>query len=185
MKLNLEAGSRRGRGWAHAMLAVALLAPCACKSSSATPDAGPSSGDPSASPPPEDPKTRKRITAKDCQTWAEHGSSVVVSSIVGAAAGCPPDARDAIRKKFEQDIVSIRSGANSLCTNHMDEQYSAGEAACFMSATDAIALRDCKFAPMTNPQDSDWGAIINTMKMKCAITAPPGAAPPPSGGTEM
>src|SRR5271155_3658369 len=93
-------GTRRGLG--RAALALALVAPCACKSSSSAGDAG---APPGASTAPEDPKTRKRITAKECDTWAEHGSSVVVSSIVNAAAACPPDARDAIRKKFEQDIV--------------------------------------------------------------------------------
>lgn len=169
------------------ILALPLVAPCACKSGDAAKDAGPASASSAASS--ADPAAKRRVTPKDCDAWADHGSSVFVSSILGASAACPPEAREAIRKKFQDDIVSIRTGANAVCSSHLNELYSAGDAACFMNATDALALRDCKFAPMTSPGDTDVGTIINSMRTKCAITAPPGMAPPGSAsgapGTPM
>ena len=103
-----------------------------------------------------------------------------LSSVIGASAACPPQAREAIRKKFQDDIVSIRTGASSVCSSHLNEAYSAADAACFMNATDAVVMQGCKFGPMVSPGDTDVSSIINSMRTKCAVTAPPGMAPPGS-----
>jgi hypothetical protein len=173
--------------WHPSIFVPLLLAPCACKSGDSAQDAGASSA--VAASTAGDPAAKKHVTPKDCETWAEHGSSVFVSSVVGASAACPPEAREAIRKKFQDDIVSIRTGANSVCSSHLNEAYSVGDATCFMNATDAVAMQGCKFGPMISPGDTDVGSIINSMRTKCAITAPPGMAPPGSAtgaqGTPM
>jgi hypothetical protein len=174
---------------------VLTMGSCACKHDS-LPESAPSStasaGSVASQPPtalaPVDPRAKKNVTPRDCEEWAEHGASVVVSSIVAASAACPTQAREDIRKKFQDDIVSIRSGANSLCGNHVDESYVAADASCFMNATDALVMRACRFAPMTNPGDSDWESIIKTMRERCAVVSQatgaggdsPSTAPAPS-----
>ncbi len=180
----LEAGVgvvRTGRETlSYLLLAVVLLGGSACKRGDGpAPGADPAPG---ASQPAEDPKTPKKVTKKDCVTWAEHGAATFVSSVVTASAGCPADAREGIRKKFEGEIVTLRGGAESLCVNHLEESYLAGDAACFMKANDALSMRACRFAPMTSADDTDWGGLLKTIHDRCgmvgAAAASAGSAAP-------
>ena len=131
---------------------------------------------------------QKQVTTQDCETWAEHAAPAFIASVRFASEQCPPAPRDAVRKQFEDQVVSLQGSATAICMNHLGETYLAGDAACFMKAEDALTLRACHLAPMANPDDSDWGMVLKTIHDRCAIVspgaapgipqAPPGAAPP-------
>jgi hypothetical protein len=141
----------------------------------------------SAGAPAEDPKTQKHVTKQDCEAWGEHAAPAFIASVNFASEQCPPPAREAVRKQFEDQIVSLQGSATAICMNHLGETYLAADAACLMKAADALTLRACHFAPMTNPDDTDWGLALKTIHDRCSVV-PPGAgptprtpAPPPSG----
>jgi hypothetical protein len=165
-----------------ALVIVTLVGPCACKSGPAEPSPSTSSGatDAGAATPAtaRSPLATGRVTAKNCEEWAEHGSSVFVATMTNAAAACPPQARDEIRQRFAAELVAIRSGANTLCTGHLAQAYSLDAASCFMNASDALVMRACRFEPMTNPGDSDWESILDQTRQRCAAAS--GGTPPPA-----
>jgi hypothetical protein len=179
----------------HIVFMTLMFAP-GCKSTpepTGNVDAGTTSPPPPASQvPPVDPATKKVVTQKDCDTWGEHAGTVLVSSVLYATSSCPPDAREAIRQKFEGSVVSIRGAATSTCSRHVGETYLAGDAACVMKATDALTLRACKFGPLTDPTDSDVGIMLATMHDRCGIpgtmgipAAPTGSPPAPPAAPQV
>ncbi|MFI5300467.1 MAG: hypothetical protein ACHREM_20460 [Polyangiales bacterium] len=181
--------ARAGDGTTNTMWALIgalVLGVVACKAArdgepgggkpiAADPAAGPSA---SAGGAAEDPKTQKRVTAKDCKVWSVRAGDAVVASVDFAASGCSEAARAAVHKKFDDEIVTIRGAAESTCLGHLDQTYLAGDAACVMHATDALTLRACKFAPLINREDSDFGAFLKSVHDRCAL--PGMAAPQPS-----
>jgi hypothetical protein len=65
----------------------------------------------------------------------------------------------------------------------MGEAYAVADAACFMNAPDALAMRACRFGPMTDPKDPDLGLMLKTLAERCAIVRPPGIFNPPGEET--
>jgi hypothetical protein len=84
-------------------------------------------------------------------------------------------------KTFVGQIVTIRGAAENTCKAHLGESYVSGVASCYMNASDALTLRACRLAPMTNPSDDDWGASLKSIHDNCAIGRPGTATQPPPG----
>jgi hypothetical protein len=153
------------RAMPRRLLAAALLlftATAAACDSSSSPQPSPSA---SASAKAE----TKRITQDDCGRWADHGTSVVIDDFTAAASRCPDDVRATVDKQFGGNRSQIRAGAYTGCVQHVGESYSTKDSSCFMTATNAREMVGCKFAPMTNKDDSDWPSMIETIRTRCNL----------------
>ena len=75
-------------------------------------------------------------------------------------------------------------GALNLCLTHLGQMYVPGDASCYMAATTARALADCKFTPLIDPGDTDVAGEIARMRANCASGRPIGM-PAPSGSSPM
>jgi hypothetical protein len=148
-----RAALRAPIGVGSTLLVAALCAAAACKG-----------GGTEAS---RDPSERKHVTVEDCSVWVEHGATTLMHSIDTALATCPADSRDATRSKFALDPVLLRSAGDSVCKSHLGQEYAVGDAHCYVSANDALALDGCKFGPMTSPHDMPWPQVAGMIRQTC------------------
>jgi hypothetical protein len=148
-----------------------VMSQLACKSPSSSPADGAA---PAAS---VDPSAMRRVSAADCDQWADHGAEVVVSAFKEAARDCPDKIRDDVRTKFVDQRSSIRDGARAFCERHLDEAYRTADGACFLAATGARALTACKLGPMTNRDDSDWVEMTEQLRRRCEERPSPAPSP--------
>jgi hypothetical protein len=145
-------------------LLVVLLAAVGCKDGPPDPaatDAGGWSAAPSG-------RESKKVGKDDCAAWAAHGVDVVLADWKAAATDCPADARKALTEKLDGQTVTIRGSAVEVCSRHLGEAYAPADASCYLRARTARALADCRFAPMTNPGDSDIVGEIERLRTRCA-----------------
>jgi hypothetical protein len=162
-------------------LALALAVPAGCKSRSGT-EASASS---SAAALPIAPSSvassaataMSRVTDADCAKWADHATDVVVGGFVDATRSCSQKVQDDVAAKFVAQRSAIHDGAVTVCAQHKGQPYRTQDGACFLAAPSARALKDCKLAPMTNPDDSDWAQMIDDLREKCGARAAPTATP--------
>jgi hypothetical protein len=162
-------------------LALALAAAAGCKSQSGTgasasssaaalPGAPTSAASSAATP-------MSRVTDADCAKWADHATEVVVGGFVDATRSCPQKVQDDVAAKFVARRSDIHDGAMTICAQRRGQPYPTQDGACFLAAPNARALKDCKLAPMTNPDDSDWAQMIDDLREKCAARAAPSGTP--------
>lgn len=180
-----------GRSSALALLGICLgLSACRQKESSGGPDAPAVSTPPvppgHPAPPvprgqPAPPVTTRSIAREDCALWADHGVEVVLRDWKDAASGCELAVRDQLNNKLDVSRAEVLEGARSVCMRHIGEPVAAAESACYMAARSARELTRCRFAPLTNPGDSDIVAEIANLRASCQkppSTAPSKGAPP-------
>lgn len=122
------------------------------------------------------PATKKTVTSEDCAQWADHGVRVAIASFEAAVARCPKEQRDEVVLKLQSDRKELREGAIGICTKHLGREYLAGDGQCFAESKTMRELTACKFAPMTNPDDSDVNAVLEGMRRRCL--GPPSSTPP-------
>jgi hypothetical protein len=117
----------------------------------------------------------------DCQKWAGHAVRVIVDDWMDAASKCPPSVRDPIVGKIDGQRTVMNKAAVDVCSKHIGESLPAEGAPCYMAATTAKGLADCKLAPMTNPADIDLPAQLAALRANCAQMpkAPPGLSSRP------
>jgi hypothetical protein len=114
----------------------------------------------------------------ECSKWADHATQVTVDAFDDAARACSQVVRDNVHNQFSGQSVSIKDAAFTLCMSHADQAFDANAAQCFMSATTADSIVACEFAPMKNPNDSDWPAMVADLRTKCVL---PGHGLAPNG----
>jgi len=162
-------GMRGVRGpCAVVLVSLALVPACKSKDASAR-DAGPLAGNP----------VPHLITKDQCTTWSGHGVEVIFNDWKSAASACPPGAQKDLSDKLDGQRPSVERAAMDLCSGHLGQMYVPGDATCYMAAGTAKDLLDCKFAPLTNPGDSDIVAEIGRTRANCVTGRPP-TAPRPS-----
>ena len=125
------------------------------------------------------PATPRAITRAECTAWSAHAVEVLVSDWKASASECSGAERAALASHLDDQVVSIRTGAETLCASHVGETFTPREAKCFTDATSYAAMKACSFGPMTNPGDSDMLAVFAQQRETCRK----GAAKGPSSGS--
>lgn len=120
----------------------------------------------------------KRITRDDCRAWASHGAEVFATSFDNASKNCTAELRKNVVDSYVSTQSVVRDAAYSTCIAKVDTIYQSGDATCFMNAKTGRALADCRFAPMTNAEDSDWPGMVEEIQQKCSPRPAPSASTP-------
>jgi hypothetical protein len=156
-------------------MVLAAIPACKSKGQDTAPEGGPLADNP----------VPHLITKDQCSTWSAHGVEVVFNDWKAAANACPLDAQKQLADRLDGQRPSVEQAALSVCTSHLGQMYVPGDASCYMAAGTAKALLDCKFAPLTNPGDSDIVGEIGRLRANCMTGRPPTAPPPRAPGSPI
>ncbi len=161
----------RLRGIASTLLASLVLLP-GCKNGSEGTAAAHDGGTLAPNPVPH------RITKDMCAGWTAHGVQVTLDDWKAAANRCPMDVQKQLADRLDGQRPSIDAAALQVCSKHLGEMYVPGDASCYMAATTAKGLADCKFSALTNPGDTDIASEIDHLRARCEAPQPGGSSAP-------
>jgi hypothetical protein len=129
---------------------------------------------------PPEPMATVTIGAGECDTWAAHGSGVIVGDWKDAASKCGPNVREPIASKVEGQKGDIRKALAEVCKKHVGETVPAVGPSCYVASSTVKAMADCHFAAMVNPADADLPNQLAQLRATCAKQAGPAAPSAPS-----